>query len=140
MSEELLNLNSEIPVPSEEVKLEVKEEPKLTPEQQEQKQEQQLSFMFDLYASRLIPIIDKLSNKSLRRVLKSAILVPVWDKYTPNLKNEDEKAAYQLCEHLLPIKMIFIEKAMLKWQHEESLKQTNEGENNGKDDKNNDKS
>ena len=78
---------------------------------------QALSNVFGMYKTPFINLVEKLSNKSARRVLKSLILLPLED-YVPNLKRPEEKAVYQIGEKLLLAKMSLIMEVLLKEEQE----------------------
>ena len=76
---------------------------------------EQASFVFGMNIPKFCAIVDKLSNKSLRRVMRAIVAQPLED-LSPNLKNENEKAAYQLGEMLMQAKMVLVMQVMLEQQ------------------------
>lgn len=79
--------------------------------------------MIAAYKIPFVNLVDQLSNKSLRRLLKSLVLLPLED-YFPNLKNKEEKTAFAVGEKLLQAKLTLIHYTAL----EEQAKQAAERE------------
>lgn len=93
--------------------------------------------MFNLYLPRFQMLVGKLSNKSLRRVLKALVEYPlVEEEYK---LSEQEKDVFLVAENLILAKVMMINHTLM--EHEVSLqdqtnsdtvsKETSEGETNG---------
>jgi hypothetical protein len=96
--------------------------------------EESASLLFGLYIGKFANLVNKLSSKSLRRLIYSLVAVPL-EEAKLNLKNEDERTAYQIAEQLLVSKSALI---MSTYATEERNRQAvieqnkqKEGENNG---------
>ena len=72
--------------------------------------------MFNLYLPRFQMMVDKLSNKSLKRVLKALIEYPLVDDET-NL-SETEKETFLVAENLILAKVMMINHTLLEQQIE----------------------
>lgn len=96
----------------------------LTPEQEARKHEEQLTGIYNVYVPRFLEMVDKLSTKSLRRVLKNTVLLPLRQDIAVNLNAPEEEAITKLIEyHMKPISTVFIQKVMLEWQRHEMEEQ-----------------
>jgi hypothetical protein len=74
--------------------------------------------MFNLYLPRFQAIVSKLSNKSLRRVLKALIEYPLVEEDF-KFSGELEKEAFLVAENLILAKVMMINHTLL--QHEQDL-------------------
>jgi len=59
-------------------------------------------------------VVDGLSNKSLRRLIKALVLMPLEDKIKPNLKRKEEEVAWRWGEEILMAKMTIIHHSLLE--------------------------
>lgn len=73
--------------------------------------EEAASVLFGLYLPRFTDIVRRLSSKSLKRLIYSIVAVPLEDAVV-NLKNEDERTAYAICEQLMVSKSALIMNAV----------------------------
>lgn len=96
--------------------------------------EESASLLFGLYIGKFANTVNKLSSKSLKRLIYSLVAVPL-EEARLNLKNEEERTAYQIGEQLLVAKSALI---MSTYATEEKNRQAlieknkqTEGENNG---------
>src|ERR1039458_8705782 len=67
--------------------------------------EESASMLFGMYLPKFASIVNKLSNKSLKRLIYSLVAVPL-EEAKLNLKHEDERLAYQIAEQLLVSKSV----------------------------------
>lgn len=74
--------------------------------------------MFNLYLPRFQAMVDKLSNKSLRRVLKALIEYPLVEEDF-KFSGELEKEAFLVAENLILAKVMMINHTLM--QHQEDL-------------------
>lgn len=80
------------------------------------------AMMFGLYYVKFAQLVDKLSNKSLRRLIKSLIASPLED-VKPNFKINEERVAFSMGERLFESKMVIVLDTMYNKQKEiEKLK------------------
>jgi hypothetical protein len=82
--------------------------------------------MFNLYLPRFQLMVDKLSNKSLRRVLKALIEYPLVEEDF-KFSNELEKEAFLVAENLILAKVMMINHTLM--QHEVDLQSVGETDN-----------
>jgi hypothetical protein len=83
---------------------------------------------YTLYLPRFHALLNKMSNKQLRRVFLAAIEHPLYDE-NPKFTTEDERVAFALSTHLLEAKMAMIMSTMfskvaldqVNWNNETSL-------------------
>jgi hypothetical protein len=106
-------LNKEF-TPEIEIKTETPED---APAQPAQDPMAQAATMFGMCYPRFIGRIDTLSNKSLKRVIRALIGVPL-EEVMPNFKRPEEKEAYLLGEKLLEAKAVIIIHSMYEHQKE----------------------
>jgi hypothetical protein len=75
-----------------------------------------LSAMVELYKTPFINLVNgKLSNNSLRRLIKALVLMPLEDMPL-NFKRKEEKMAWQIGEELMKAKLTLIHYTMLEQQ------------------------
>jgi hypothetical protein len=74
--------------------------------------------MFNLYLPRFQMMVDKLSNKSLKRVLKALIEYPLVEEET-KFSSDIEKETFLVAENLILAKIMMINHTLM--QHETSL-------------------
>jgi hypothetical protein len=79
--------------------------------------------MFNLYLPRFQLMVDKLSNKSLRRVLKALIEYPLVEEDF-KFSNELEKETFLVAENLILAKVMMINHTLM--QHEVDLQSEKE--------------
>lgn len=81
----------------------------------------QASAVFGVLYPRFIARLETLSNKSMKRVIRSLIGVPL-EEPIPNFKRDEEKEAYLIGERLLEAKSVIIIHALFEKQKDiESL-------------------
>lgn len=93
--------------------------------------------MFNLYLPRFQMMVDKLSNKSLRRVLKALIEYPLVEEDF-KFSGELEKETFLVAENLILAKVMMINHTLMEQQTQlqneeksDSLKSESENETNG---------
>jgi len=97
------------------------------------------SLIFGMYYPKFLQLILGLSNKSLKRLIRALIGIPL-EEAMPNFKNEKERAAFAIGERLLEAKTLIIihtmyqkqkdlEKFQLDSQTENKETETNDNDN-----------
>lgn len=81
---------------------------------QESPPEEIAATMFNLYLPRFQLMVDKLSNKSLRRVLKALIEYPLVEEETK--LSEAEKETFLVAENLILAKVMMINHTLMQQQ------------------------
>lgn len=76
---------------------------------------QGLSDMVSLYRFPFFNLVNKLSNNSLKRLIKDLVLVPL-EEPTINKNNKEEKTAFTIGEELMKAKITMIHYTMLQEQ------------------------
>jgi DNA primase large subunit len=105
-------------------------------EMQQTPPEEVAATMFNLYLPRFQNMVDKLSNKSLKRVLKALIEYPLVED---DMKlSETEKDAFLVAENLILAKVMMINHTLMQQQvdlqnqqESDNLKSESENETNG---------
>jgi hypothetical protein len=111
--------------------LEMKEVP--AEQQKGMSLEDSTSMLFGLYYPKFCQGVDMCSNKSLRRLIKALVGVPLVDE-VPNLKIPLEKTAFAIGENLLQAKMtmmihvLYNQSEDIKMQLETNKKEKENGE------------
>lgn len=113
MSEELEEVSSE------QIEIQTPDDAEVDKQIQGQSPEDAAAMLFKLYWPIFKNVVERLSNKSLKRLIKAMIAVPLEDAY-PNLKNEIEKNAYAISERLLQAKVLMVIHMM--YQNPEQVK------------------
>lgn len=105
-------------------------------EMQQTPPEEVAAAMFNLYLPRFQMMVDKLSNKSLKRVLKALIEYPLVEDDTK--LSETEKDTFLVAENLILAKVMMINHTLMQQQvdlqnqqESDSLKSESENETNG---------
>lgn len=92
--------------------------------------------LFTLYWPMLRDKVEnKLSAKSLRRLIKAMICVPLEDAKL-NIKLDEEREAYAIIERLMEAKLVMILSAL--YEHQEELQKLNDEQNSQPKQENND--
>jgi hypothetical protein len=76
---------------------------------------QGLSDMFTLYKVPFTNLVTKMSNNSLRRLIRALVFMPL-DDMKLNLKNKEERMAWQIGEELLKAKLTMIHYTLIEQQ------------------------
>lgn len=87
--------------------------------------EEVASAMFNLYLPRFQQMVDKLSNKSLRRVLKALIEYPLVDEDF-KFSGELEKETFLVAENLILAKVMMINHTLLEQEASLQNKEVND--------------
>ena len=88
------------------------------------------SMMFSLYYPKFAQLVDQLSTKSLRRLIKAMVAVPL-EEANLNLKIEKERVGYAIMEKLMISKFGLVINTL--WQEEQRMKQEPKEENKEND-------
>lgn len=74
-----------------------------------------IASLISTYKIPFVNIVSGLSNKALKRLIKALVLLPLED-YVPNMKEKNEKMAWQIGEKLLHAKLTLIHYTALEEQ------------------------
>lgn len=94
--------------------------------------------LYTLYLPRFLGIIDTLSNKQLKRLIKALIETPLMEEQ-PKFSTQDEKTAFAIGDELLQAKMalvisaLFGDVAMKQLEASQTTNEETKEETNGKE-------